>query len=320
MKRILSRDKQQGQVILLLLLVMVVALAIGLSLVQRSLTDVSTASKNEQSTRAFSAAEAGIEKALNAGSSIGSVDLGNSAAISRVTRDSLPAAHQALEYPPLAREDIAHIWLADPNSNDPTDAQPAKVYDRGTLEIYWGKLSGTSPSTLLPAIEISVVAFAPPTGPVTACSLRGYCYWGKFFIDSDGSRALLNNHFQDANNTTDSNISSSGCRTSGYTPPVTSGVTTTYYCKLTLRNLPGSTGAADASRVILLRARYLYITENQPFAVNPTGSGSLPPQAQRYISTGTSGDIQRKIQLFQVHKVVPFYFDYAIFSEGAISK
>ena len=72
--------KEKGQIILILLLVMTVALGVGLTIVQRSLTDISTSTKVEQSSRAFSAAEAGIEKALQGDiSSVNFPDAGSSA-------------------------------------------------------------------------------------------------------------------------------------------------------------------------------------------------------------------------------------------------
>lgn len=55
---------QEGQTLIILLLVMVVALAIGLSVATRSITDLRISTQTEQSSRAFSAAEAGIEEAL----------------------------------------------------------------------------------------------------------------------------------------------------------------------------------------------------------------------------------------------------------------
>ena len=55
---------KKGQILLALILVMTVALAIGLSVIQKSLVDVSTSTKVEQSSMAFSAAEAGIERSL----------------------------------------------------------------------------------------------------------------------------------------------------------------------------------------------------------------------------------------------------------------
>ncbi|MFH0863897.1 MAG: PilX N-terminal domain-containing pilus assembly protein, partial [Candidatus Gottesmanbacteria bacterium] len=56
--------KQNGQILLIVLLVMVVGLTMGLSLATRSATDVKISSQLEHSSRAFAAAEAGIEAAL----------------------------------------------------------------------------------------------------------------------------------------------------------------------------------------------------------------------------------------------------------------
>lgn len=55
---------ESGQTLVILLLVMVVTLAIGLSVATRSITDLRISTQTEQSSRAFSAAEAGIEEAL----------------------------------------------------------------------------------------------------------------------------------------------------------------------------------------------------------------------------------------------------------------
>ena len=66
-------NNERGQIILVLVLVITVALAIGISVVQRSLSDISTSTKVEESSRAFSAAEAGIERALKEHSTIGVV-------------------------------------------------------------------------------------------------------------------------------------------------------------------------------------------------------------------------------------------------------
>lgn len=56
--------KNSGQVTLLVLLVMVVLLTVGLAVVSRSVTDIRISKETEESARAFSAAEAGIEEAL----------------------------------------------------------------------------------------------------------------------------------------------------------------------------------------------------------------------------------------------------------------
>src|SRR3989338_8894129 len=105
---------ERGQVVLILVLVMTVALAIGISVIQRSLSDVSSSSKVEQSSRAFSAAEAGIEKAIQTGNPIvGGIPLNNNSTIEGVDAKRIPEATKALEFKSIAKEEMAQVWLAD---------------------------------------------------------------------------------------------------------------------------------------------------------------------------------------------------------------
>jgi len=55
---------RSGQVLIIVLLVIVVVLALGLSVASKNITNLRTATQTEQSQRAFSAAEGGIESAL----------------------------------------------------------------------------------------------------------------------------------------------------------------------------------------------------------------------------------------------------------------
>ena len=73
--KLLSR-KSSGQAVLLVILGMAVVLTIVLSVVSRSVTDVSVTKVEEDSSKAFSAAEAGIEKLLIGGSSFTEGNLG----------------------------------------------------------------------------------------------------------------------------------------------------------------------------------------------------------------------------------------------------
>ncbi|KKQ59989.1 MAG: hypothetical protein US80_C0004G0041 [Candidatus Daviesbacteria bacterium GW2011_GWA2_38_17] len=143
--------RQAGQVILILILVMAVALAIGISVIQRSLSDISTSSKVEQSSRAFSAAEAGIEKALRNDTS-NTVFTDSRATVSN--SGSLPLAGQALEYPLLGKEEVAQVWLADPNANLP-NCTGYTCYTQTSLGVYWG-----NSSTDKAALELTIVYYA----------------------------------------------------------------------------------------------------------------------------------------------------------------
>jgi len=55
----------RGQILILVLLIVVVALAVGLSVAARNITNLRTSAQTEQSQRAFSAAEGGVEDTLS---------------------------------------------------------------------------------------------------------------------------------------------------------------------------------------------------------------------------------------------------------------
>ncbi len=298
-------NSQKGQVILILILVLTVALSIGLSIVQKSLVDVSTASKVEQSSRAFSAAEAGVEKALKGDTSLQTFT-DNSSKITEITPIGLipatPAAgspQAALELPPLAKEDVAQVWLADPDQNvklpdctaDPAKHQPV-CYAQDTLDIYWG-----NSLTDKAAIELTLVYY------------DGSAYKSsKWYLDHTLASRNTPNGFGVADSCTGSERPQTG--------------TIDYQCRKTLDFLLIKSANPSATWM-LIRARLLYNSTSQPFAVQAVGNCAtcfLPPQARSVSSTGVSGDTQRKVNIFQLYKVVPPYFDYAIFSAGEIKK
>lgn len=63
---------KSGQILILVLLAVVVVLAVGLSVASRNITNLRTATQSEQSQRAFSAAEGGVENVL---AKLGSLNL-----------------------------------------------------------------------------------------------------------------------------------------------------------------------------------------------------------------------------------------------------
>ena len=60
----ISNNYQSGQVLLIVVLIMVTVLTVGLSLATRTITNLRVSQEEENSERAFSAAEAGIERSL----------------------------------------------------------------------------------------------------------------------------------------------------------------------------------------------------------------------------------------------------------------
>lgn len=303
----------KGQVVLILILIMTVALGIGISVIQRSLSDIATSTKVEESSRAFSAAEAGLEKAIQQDSSVAQIDLGNNSAIQDVSKNSVPGTNQALEYPPLAKEDMAHVWLADPQTPNLDE-----FYARDTIDVYWGNVDVIAPSptptttTHRPAIAVTVVY---QTSSTASAPNQPNAYQSKkFFYDQE--KEIRNNGFELPDNCSPPPI------TTSLTALISPTDTKNFYCKTAIdvssTNLCGTLTCLE--KLVLIRARLLYNSNNQAFAVRPTGGASLPMQGRVFIATGVSGVTQRKIQVFRVDKVVPAYFDYAIFSAGEVTK
>lgn len=334
---------QRGQVILILLLTMLVALSIGLVVTQKSITDLATSNQTEQSTRAFSAAEAGIEQIIQEGrygSSLNVTGLGGASA--QVDAARLPAGNEALEYPPIGKEVVAQVWLASPDDNSGPNGGPQLYYEDDSVDVYFGNKgmetkglkdddqfsdsSSTSDNYVefRPAVSLTFVNRVQ-TGAVY--EYKSY----KVYLDSFSGARRNPNNFKNA--TTGVN-----CSALGYSLTTTSG-NSRFYCKRTVQilkdenskegNPPDVCNRVNKCEPILIRIRILYATEPQKIAINPVncpnpalpaGSPCLPFQASRYISTGQVGQSQKTIEVFRVKKVVPPWFDFAIFSAGEIKK
>lgn len=286
-----------GQVLLLLILLLTAVLVIGLAVISRSIQDVKTSGNIEQSSRAFSAAEAGIEKALVGDfSGVSFTDTGASATVSpSADLPVLPGSGTrqiALEYPPLSKEDFAHVWLADYKS---LASPPTNYYAQSSLEIFWGNNSTTDKA----AVELTIVSW----------NGSGYINTKSYF-DPDPLRAS-GSGFTDVSSSCSGGVDGSG----GKLADTIYGSGRKFYCSKVV-NLPVNP--------ILLRARLLYNANAQPMAFWAVGtcgvSCSLPSQAQILSATGTAGSTQRKIQVFKLNQVVAPYFDFAIFSAGDITK
>lgn len=151
MKILKRKDCERGQILLIVVLVMVVTLTIGLSVVTRTITSLRTVEEEASSERAFSAAEAGIERAL--------VDnAANSGSFSNATYTTSVIQLSGVEFllgggSAILRDDAVDIWLSNyPNYTNPWT---------GNLTIYWGQDSDTcntsEESNTMAALEVILV-------------------------------------------------------------------------------------------------------------------------------------------------------------------
>lgn len=309
---------QSGQIVIILLLIIVISLAIGLSIASRSVSEIAISTKTEQSQRAFSAAEGAMERALKK-STTGSLTPGTEVRVEFVENQSLATAKissqlpfpgQPLEYPyppGIGKADFAHFWLANP---DTLDAYYNPAGPNKKVKIYFGNPTDSPDfeEDNKPAIEVSVI---------TRLSTGEYKNY-KYLLDIDSIRSggPKGNNFKNPPagtcNNVEVDISSSSLAAESEKKRFLCGfeVPTSDYPAI-----------SDTETLILARVRILYSDKKQRLAVGPiNASFSLPPQTKILKSTGTSGQLQRKLQLFSTSKVVPPFLDYAIFSTGVIDK
>lgn len=138
---------QSGQVLLMTLLVLAVATTIGLALIGRASTDVSISNRIEESARAFSAAEAGIEEALKTGASVANNQLTNAKYSVNVVTSGGPNVYPFPAKTP--RGTAATLWFAPHASDGSLDKTQA--FGGAGIDVCW------SSEPLAPAILVSVL-------------------------------------------------------------------------------------------------------------------------------------------------------------------
>lgn len=295
---------------------MVVALAIGLSTISRSILEVSTSTKSEDSSRAFSAAEAGIEQAIkqnenNLGGTptpVPVITLGNQARAS-VTSYSLPSAGTALNFDNVTKRDFAQFWLADPNNIT------TGYYLQPSFDIYFGDPDITKyrPEPPLgngtledqPAIEVSTTYWDAGANKYNIS--RKY-YDSK--IASDGLSKQPRSSFAQCDD--------EGALVTNIDDGKGSTIPKTYYCRVTVSGYLYQSGSFP----IMVRVRLLYTNIGHSIALKPIGPAGtkLPGQANIYQSSGTSGEVKRTLEVTNYRAVMPQLFDYVLFSAHDLSK
>lgn len=304
-----------GQALLIILLVMAVALTIGLSVIARSITDIAISKKEEEAAKAFSAAEAGIEQALIATCSsfpcnpaVPTVSTGE---ITSLLVDTLVASGgKSFVHPQLlAAGESASIWLVSHNADKELECSstyPCFTSTFGNLGVCWGKKGTASDSSTTPAIEI-MVFYTSGSGSWSTTKVA------RTTLDANATRRGANG-FGYA-------IGGGGCAIPGasQTFEFTTGINLFSPLGVTLRS-----SSTNSTGPQLIRVRLLYNTDQtHPVGINVDylGNGPLPQQGIKILSTGTSGNATRKLEVYKLYSDLPSIFDYAVFSgTGGIVK
>lgn len=154
------KQSEGGQVLILVVMVMVIALTVGLSTALRSVTNFRISTEEENSQRALSAAEAGVEQALRTNLAITDQNLGNNVTIKQVSIVQSPASEFLLSGGTAVAKDAGNtLWLVPHTSDTAVDYSTSW---NGALSLHWGSPTDICTSNpdvnTMAAIEVVVIS------------------------------------------------------------------------------------------------------------------------------------------------------------------
>ena len=273
----------RGQIILILVLITVVGLTIGLSLVSRTITDIRISSQIEQSSRAFSAAEAGIETALKSNIAVvptGTVSLVGASANYQV--QTIGGSTANIDLPITAVGSNQTVWLIEHDANGAIVESGYSYPVNQQLEICFNNLMNN------PAVMISIFYKENTSYKVAKKAFESSTAHGSNnLIMSDTLGSYCNGKYQNrviAMPATDANAATHDF---GISPVNT--------------------------KLLFLRLQPIYDTT--AFTLKP--AANMPIQGRIITSVGqTQTNVVRKIQVFQGFSILPSLLDFAFFSEN----
>lgn len=269
---------EKGQVIVILLLVMVVGLTVGLSVVSRSLLNVKQSAQTEESSRAFTAAEAGIEVALESGFGESGLPIEGDVGDSNYTcKKTDQGSSDKYVFYNLEKDKVAQFYFADPGNLD------NQVFSGDMIHVLWGSNAETNLST--PALEVNLIYKNRED--------KSY-HLAKFAFDPS-SRG---NHFTSVG--------------SGMEVIRTSDKDVEFWFGSDINVSSFNSGNYF---LIFGRFRFLYNPAPSNLGIIATG-GNFPSQGSIIDCLGTVAEtgVSRRIKVFENHPAVPEVFDYVLFN------
>ena len=144
----MSNQQQNGQIVLISLLVLSIATTIALSLIGRSTTDVAISNQITESTRAFSAAEAGIEEALKSGVGTSGAQVLTAGVSYTVAKADIGGAAGRMFSEKSQPGVTETLWLVNHNPDGSLSETP--TYTAAGIDVCWSGESTT------PAMSVSI--------------------------------------------------------------------------------------------------------------------------------------------------------------------
>ncbi len=277
-KNRLTLKGSQGQILLITLLILTVATTIALSLIGRATIDLSMSNQLEESTRAFDAAEAGIEQALKTGNGTNQPVTLASGVTYNVSVNSIGGATGVFQMAHKTLQNSTEtLWLVEHTEEGLLNESP--YYTAPTIELCWSRETSPAPAS---AVGVSVVYRRSSDSTYQIARLA-----------IDPATVTRDNGFNRTN------FNTIGCGLGYY------GTTITF---ATL----GITPTSDT--ILALRVRPFYA--DATIAING-GASQIPKQGNQIESVGETGTgVSRKVVVYQQYRAPQSIFDSVIHSDG----
>jgi type II secretory pathway pseudopilin PulG len=324
LKGLRKHELNSGQALLITLLVMAIVLSVALSVVARSVTDVSITSYEEEALRAFSAAEAGIEEVLNQNAPLTSVSSTLTPDTGYSTNPEFPNPGNIFNYPDeLMSGETATFWMVSHDDAGQKLTCSGKPCFRGNKisQICWGDVgpyySGAPAS--YPAIELSL--WYDETFQSVSSNNYADVQIKRVLLDPNSSRGSASGAY---GVTISKSCSGNKCNKTC----TLNGKDYAFRAQNLVFNLPNPLYLDNSCRnntgcLLMIRTRMLYNNVEPHFIgmeANAAGGTSLGNQGVTIESTGTSGESTRKLTVFKGYQEPPFIFDATLYSGKGIEK
>lgn len=298
-----SVERHSGQALLVIVLIMAVVLTIALSIASRTISDLNISTREDDSARAFSAAEAGIEQSLLRGSGAFTLQ-GNVTSQDSFTATTslLVSGGNQFSLPILmAAGETASVWLVEHDANGALLCSSGEPCFTGSqIQVCWGQNGTDANSPTTPALEAAILYTTSDTDFATARIARAA-------FDPNLSRLSSNNFV----------IAEGECTVESTTYAFSKTID---LASLGVNPIRPSSDVRRGPQYI--RLRLLYNTNQaHPTGLAVVGAGTFPVQGNKVIATGTSGTATRSLEVYQLFSDLPPIFNYALFSgSGGIVK
>lgn len=280
---------EAGQAVLIVLLSISVVLIVVLYIMSRSVSDISLSTKDQDSMRAFSAAEAGVEKALvglyAVGSSSGPTTIGDATFNASVT--SFGSGQNQILYPlTLKSGDQAVFWFS--RAGDPI------TFNGSQFKLCWGMPATSSVANDTPAVLLTVY-YRTSTNQYRVARAT---------YDPNAGRSVTNRF---------TTASAAGCT---FSPNEQFQFFNNVNLQAGGLNIPATATLQFAT------VRFLYNTTTEhKVGIDATATTALfPSQGVKVDSQGSSAESNRRIEVYQLNSEVPPIFANAIYSPSDIIK